>query len=119
MTLPCTTYVVPGLHNDNHLIMESISELQRKEKSLQEENKVLQKELAEKQKAQRQQAQWDQTQQQTSSSSSSFVMKEAPPVTNISNYPVTVSGRVEGAAAQPQRQPRVGLPPWMLSHLSS
>ncbi|CAL4944442.1 unnamed protein product [Urochloa decumbens] len=106
----------------SQLMMESISELQRKEKSLQEENKVLQKQLAEKQKAQRQQAQWDQTQQQASSSSSSM-MRVTPPATNISNYPVAASGRVEGAAAQPQPQPqpqpRVELPPWMLSHLSS
>ncbi|KAF8709795.1 hypothetical protein HU200_029504 [Digitaria exilis] len=102
----------------SQLMMESISELQRKEKSLQEENKVLQKELVEKQKVQRQQqAQWDQTQQQTSSSSSSFMMREAPPATNISNYPAAVGGRMEVAAAQPQA--RVGLPPWMLSHISS
>jgi len=102
----------------SQLMMESISELQRKEKSLQEENKILQKEPAEKQKAQRQQAQWDQNQQQTSSSSSSFMMREAPPATNIS-YPVPVAagGRVEGAAAQPQA--RIGLPAWMLSHISS
>jgi len=74
---------------------------------------------AEKQKAQRQQAQWDQNQQQTSSSSSSFMMREAPPATNISSYPVPVAagGRVEGAAAQPQA--RIGLPAWMLSHISS
>uniref|UniRef100_K4AFH0 K-box domain-containing protein n=1 Tax=Setaria italica TaxID=4555 RepID=K4AFH0_SETIT len=111
----------------SQLMMESISELQRKEKSLQEENKVLQKEhcsflqLVEKQKGQRQQPQWDQTPQQTSSSSSSFMMREAPPATNIS-YPVPVAaggGRVEGAAPQPQPQARIGLPPWMLSHLSS
>ncbi|KAG2545827.1 MADS-box transcription factor 14-like isoform X2 [Panicum virgatum] len=102
----------------SQLMMESISELQRKEKSLQEENKILQKEPAEKQKAQRQQAQWDQNQQQTSSSSSSFMMREAPPATNIS-YPVPVAagGRVERAAAQPQAL--IGLPAWMLSHISS
>ncbi|PWZ19939.1 MADS-box transcription factor 14 [Zea mays] len=102
----------------SQLMLESISELQRKEKSLQEENKVLQKELAEKQKAQRKQVQWGQTQQQTSSSSSCFMIREAAPTTNISIFPVAAGGRlVEGAAAQPQA--RVGLPPWMLSHLSS
>jgi len=64
----------------SHLMAESISELQKKERSLQEENKALQKELAERQKAaasrQQQQVQWDQqtqTQAQTSSSSSSFI----------------------------------------------
>ncbi|XP_020395948.1 m4 protein isoform X5 [Zea mays] len=101
----------------SQLMVESISALQRKEKSLQEENKVLQKELAEKQKDQRQQVQRDQTQQQTSSSSTSFMLREAAPTTNVSIFPVAAGGRVvEGAAAQPQA--RVGLPPWMLSHLS-
>uniref|UniRef100_A0A804M443 Uncharacterized protein n=1 Tax=Zea mays TaxID=4577 RepID=A0A804M443_MAIZE len=96
----------------SQLMVESISALQRKE-----ENKVLQKELAEKQKDQRQQVQRDQTQQQTSSSSTSFMLREAAPTTNVSIFPVAAGGRVvEGAAAQPQA--RVGLPPWMLSHLS-
>ncbi|KAL5683832.1 hypothetical protein ACJX0J_010217, partial [Zea mays] len=67
----------------SQLMVESISALQRKEKSLQEENKVLQKELAEKQKDQRQQVQRDQTQQQTSSSSTSFMLREAAPTTNV------------------------------------
>ncbi|XP_062214557.1 MADS-box transcription factor 14-like [Phragmites australis] len=101
----------------SQLMLESISELQRKERSLQEENKALQKELAEKHKVHRQQVQWDQAQQQqSSSSSSSFMMREAPP-TNISPYPAAAGGRVEGAAVQPQV--RIGLPPWMLSHLSN
>ncbi|KAK3146045.1 hypothetical protein QOZ80_3BG0260780 [Eleusine coracana subsp. coracana] len=101
----------------SQLMHESISELQRKERSLQEENKVLQKELAEKQKAHKQQGQWDHGQQpQTSSSSSSFMMQEAPPTVNISNYTASAGVRVDGAADQPQV--RIGLPPWMLSHLS-
>uniref|UniRef100_A0A804M447 Uncharacterized protein n=1 Tax=Zea mays TaxID=4577 RepID=A0A804M447_MAIZE len=87
----------------SQLMVESISALQRK--------------LAEKQKDQRQQVQRDQTQQQTSSSSTSFMLREAAPTTNVSIFPVAAGGRVvEGAAAQPQA--RVGLPPWMLSHLS-
>ncbi|VAH46594.1 unnamed protein product [Triticum turgidum subsp. durum] len=81
----------------SHLMMESISELQKKERSLQEENKALQKELVERQKAaasrqqqqqQQQQMQWEhqaqtththtqnQPQAQTSSSSSSFMMRD-------------------------------------------
>ncbi|TVU44968.1 hypothetical protein EJB05_04433, partial [Eragrostis curvula] len=102
----------------SQLMLESISELQRKERSLQEENKVLQKELTEKQKAHKQQGQWNHTQQaQTSSSSSPFMMREAPPAVNVSNYPAATGVRVEGPAEQPQV--RIGLPPWMLSHLSS
>ncbi|KAL6636891.1 hypothetical protein ACP70R_024463 [Stipagrostis hirtigluma subsp. patula] len=102
----------------SQLMLESISELQRKERSLQEENKALQKELAEKQKAHRQQVQWEPSQQpQTSSSSSSFMMREAPPTTNISAYPAAAPGGVAGRVAE-QPQVRIGLPPWMLNHLS-
>nr|ANU05038.1 Apetala 1 protein [Bambusa tulda] len=100
----------------NQLMLESISELQKKEKSLQEENKVLQKELVEKQKVHQRLVQWDQTQPQTSSSSSSFMMREALPTTNISNYPAAAGERAEDAAGQPQI--RIGLPPWMVSHIN-
>uniref|UniRef100_A0A0D9VZ43 MADS-box protein n=1 Tax=Leersia perrieri TaxID=77586 RepID=A0A0D9VZ43_9ORYZ len=101
----------------SQLMLESINELQRKEKSLQEENKVLQKELVEKQKVQKQQVQWDQTQPQTSSSSSSFMMREALPTTNISNYTAAAGERAEDVAGQAQ-QVRIGLPPWMLNHIN-
>lgn len=100
------------------LMHESISELQKKERSLQEENKILQKELIEKQKAHTQQARWEQTQAQTSSSSSSFMMGEAPPETNLSNPPAAASDRAEEAAGQPQAA-RTGLPPWMVSHINN
>ncbi|KAJ1287402.1 hypothetical protein BS78_02G007500 [Paspalum vaginatum] len=126
----------------SHLMAESISELQKKERSLQEENKALQKELAEKQKAaasrqqQQQQVQWDQqthTQAQTSSSSSSFMMRHdqqaLPHPQNLCYPPMTMGERGEeaAAAAQLQQQPgqaqpqlRIGgLPPWMLSHLNA
>uniref|UniRef100_A0ACD5WEU6 Uncharacterized protein n=1 Tax=Avena sativa TaxID=4498 RepID=A0ACD5WEU6_AVESA len=102
----------------SQLMHESISELQKKERSLLEENKILQKELVEKQKAHTQQAQWEQTQPQTSSSSSSFMIREAPPATNISagNQPAAAGERPEEAAVQPQA--RSGLPPWMVSHIN-
>nr|AYF60172.1 MADS-box protein VRN-P1 [Agropyron cristatum] len=100
----------------NQLMHESISELQKKERSLQEENKVLQKELVEKQKAQA--AQQDQTQPQTSSSSSSFMMRDAPPAANTSSLPPAAGERAEDAAVQPQAPPRTALPPWMVSHIN-
>ncbi|KAK1682324.1 hypothetical protein QYE76_043172 [Lolium multiflorum] len=118
----------------SHLMMESISELQKKERSLQEENKALQKELVERQKAarQQQQEQWDrqtQTQQaqnqpqaQTSSSSSSFMMRDqqAHAQQNICYPPVTMGGEAVAAAPGQQGQLRIGgLPPWMLSHLNA
>ncbi|EMS64129.1 MADS-box transcription factor 14 [Triticum urartu] len=96
----------------NQLMHESISELQKKERSLQEENKVLQKELVEKQKAHA--AQQDQTQPQTSSSSSSFMLRDAPPAANTSIHPAAAGERAEDAAVQPQAPPRTGPPPWMV-----
>nr|AAD10625.1 MADS-box protein 1 [Lolium temulentum] len=101
----------------SQLMHESISELQKKERSLQEENKILQKELIEKQKAHTQQAQLEQTQPQTSSSSSSFMMGEATPATNRSNPPAAASDRAEDATGQPPA--RTVLPPWMVSHLNN
>nr|AEO13431.1 MIKC-type MADS-box transcription factor WM8 [Campeiostachys nutans] len=132
----------------SHLMMESISELQKKERSLQEENKALQKELVERQKAasrqqqqqqQQQQMQWEhqaqtqshtntqnQPQAQTSSSSSSFMMRDQQahaPQQNICSYPpVTMGGEVAATAAAPGQQAQLrigGLPPWMLSHLNA
>ncbi|KAL6647661.1 hypothetical protein ACP70R_015098 [Stipagrostis hirtigluma subsp. patula] len=126
----------------SHLMVESISELQKKERSLQEENKALQKELVERQKLarqhqQQQQVQWDQqtqtqaAQAQTSSSSSSFMMRQdqqaLPPPSNICYPPVTMGERGEEVAAaagvqpgQARTQLRIGgLPPWMLSHLNA
>jgi MADS-box transcription factor len=100
----------------NQLMHESISELQKKERSLQEENKVLQKELVEKQKAQA--AQQDQTQPQTSSSSSSFMLRDAPTAANASIHPAAAGERAEDAAVQPQAPLRTGLPPWMVSHIN-
>jgi len=101
----------------SQLMHESISELQKKERSLQEEKKILQKELIEKQKAHTHQAQLEQTQPQTSSSSSSFMMGEAP-ASNPSNPPAAASERAEEAVGQPQAA-RMELPPWMVSHINS
>ncbi|KAL5209009.1 hypothetical protein ABZP36_004632, partial [Zizania latifolia] len=98
----------------NQLMLESINELRRKEKSLQEENKVLQKELVEKQKVHKQQVQWDQTQPQTSSSPSSM-MREATTTINTSNYLAAPVERADDVAGQPQ-QVCIGRPPWMLCH---
>ncbi|KAJ1257395.1 hypothetical protein BS78_K070900 [Paspalum vaginatum] len=97
----------------SQLMHESIQSFNGR--SLQEENKVLQKEhcsfmqLVEKQKAQQQQVKLGQTQQQTSSSSTSLMMKEGAPTTNI---------RRDGGGGSSTAAARIGLPPWMLVHLS-
>ncbi|KAJ0980148.1 hypothetical protein J5N97_008403 [Dioscorea zingiberensis] len=98
----------------NQLILDSISELQKKEKALQEQNKVLEKEIIEKEKTRAlvQQAQWEQqSQAQTNSSSSpSFLIVDPIPTLNMGSY----QGR--GNEDDDGGQNRIGgnLLPWML-----
>ncbi|KAJ8479326.1 hypothetical protein OPV22_023053 [Ensete ventricosum] len=98
----------------HQVMLDSITELQRKEKQLQEQNKALEKELMEKQKlkAVAQQAQWEQQQnklQATSSSPPSFLFV-VPPC--IGTY------RGEGAAQAHAGNSSNLLPPWMHPHLN-
>ncbi|TYI88641.1 hypothetical protein E1A91_D04G223000v1 [Gossypium mustelinum] len=71
----------------NQLISESISELQRKEKAIQEQNAMLAKQIKERGKtvAQAQQSQWGQHQQQLGlNTSTSFLLPQPPhPCLNI------------------------------------
>ncbi|XP_020091887.1 MADS-box transcription factor 14 isoform X2 [Ananas comosus] len=70
----------------SQLLLDSISELKRKEKSLQEHNKALEKELMEKQKALTQQQHWEQQTQPPTNSSSplSFLLPtDSLPTLNI------------------------------------
>lgn len=108
----------------NQVMLDSIAELQEKERALRDENKALEKEFIEKAKAKAvaQRAQWErQNQQPTSSSSpspSAFLMQETLPTLNIGSYRGRSS---EGEEAAVRPQVRVGnslLPPWMVSHLN-
>ncbi|PPR95740.1 hypothetical protein GOBAR_AA24923 [Gossypium barbadense] len=71
----------------NHLISESISELQRKEKAIQEQNAMLAKQIKDREKtvAQAQQSQWGQQQQQlVLNTPTSFLLPQPPyPCLNI------------------------------------
>ncbi|KAJ3669789.1 hypothetical protein LUZ60_010113 [Juncus effusus] len=113
----------------SQVMLDSISDLQRKEKSLQEENKMLQKELVEKQKMMTQATQWEhnqqhhqqrETQQQhqqyqhNNSTQAGFLLSDSLP-SNISTYQ---GGAVDVGSAQNQAQAqvRVGLPSWMVRH---
>ncbi|XP_073005034.1 MADS-box transcription factor 14-like [Typha latifolia] len=101
----------------NQMMLDSISELHRKEKSLQEQNKILEKELLEKQQALTQHALWEQANPQTSSPSPpSFLITDSLPTLNIGTYQRRGTDQEREEAAQPQV--RMGLPPWMLSHLN-
>nr|WFS86163.1 AP1 [Hemerocallis middendorffii] len=112
----------------NQVMLDSIAQLQGKERALRDQNKALEKECMEKAKAkalalaqaQAQQAHWEQqNQQQTSSSSpSSLLMHDTLPTLNIGNYPAR-SIEEEEEATQPEiRISSTMLPPWMISHLN-
>nr|BAL70391.1 apetala1/squamosa protein [Alstroemeria ligtu subsp. ligtu] len=108
----------------NQLLSDSVSELQRKEKFLQEQNRLLENKLIEKEKekakALMQHAHWEQQgQAQTSSSSPTFLMTEQLPSLNMGTYQGGAGNAEEGVAGQ--TLPRAGsntLPPWMLRHVS-
>ncbi|KAK3406410.1 truncated transcription factor CAULIFLOWER A isoform X1 [Eucalyptus grandis] len=100
----------------NQLMYESISELQRKDKALQEQNNMLAKKVKEKEKALAQQTQWDNPQDDGLTSSSVILSQSLQPV-NIGG-PYHPSGIEEGAAlGPPQHRNATLLPSWMLSHL--
>ncbi|XP_042465875.1 MADS-box transcription factor 14-like [Zingiber officinale] len=103
----------------NQVVFDSITELQRKEKALQEQNKSLEKQILEKQKAKAltQQPHWEQA--QTSSSSPPFLLADADHTLNIGCYQgrATIGGEAEAAEVQARINGSI-LPPWMLNHLN-
>ncbi|CAL9103931.1 unnamed protein product [Musa textilis] len=104
----------------NQVLSDSIAELQRKEKTLQEENKNLEKQIMEKQKAKvlTQNARWEQA-AQTKSLSPLLLITDPPPPPNIGCFQGRATVGAEEAAAPPQvRITNSLLPPWMLSHLN-
>nr|BAJ09452.1 MADS-box transcription factor [Tulipa gesneriana] len=114
----------------NQLLYDSITELQQKERTLQEQNKTLEK-LLEEQKS-KASAQWEQQPQQqqqqqgqphANNCSPSFLLSADPfPTLNMGTYQARGSSNEEdGATAQAQPLARPGsnkLPPWMLSHVN-
>ncbi|XP_022725922.1 truncated transcription factor CAULIFLOWER A-like [Durio zibethinus] len=67
----------------NQLMYESISELQRKEKAIQEQNTMLAKQIQEREKTAAQQLQWGQQQDHGLNASSSFLLPQPHPCLNI------------------------------------
>ncbi|KAE8686203.1 Agamous-like MADS-box protein AGL8-like protein [Hibiscus syriacus] len=98
----------------NQLMLESISELQKKDKALQEQNNILAKKVKEKEKAILQQAQ-----QNNSQDSSSMLLPQPMQSFNIRGRYEGSNGREEeanpGAAQHPNSS--VLLPTWMIAHL--
>ncbi|XP_039030549.1 truncated transcription factor CAULIFLOWER A-like [Hibiscus syriacus] len=98
----------------NQLMLESISELQKKNKTLQEQNNILAKKIREEEKAIVQQAQ-----QNNSQDSSSMLLPQPMQSVNIRGTYEASNGRDEeanpGAAQHPNSN--VLLPPWMIARL--
>ncbi|KAJ4713240.1 MADS box transcription factor [Melia azedarach] len=96
----------------NHLMFQSISELQKKDKLLQEQNNLLAKKVKEKEKTMNQQAQWQQQNQELNASS---VLLMQP--LNYSSYELEAGGGGEDENISPANRPNTLLPAWMLGHL--
>lgn len=100
----------------NQLMYESISELQKKDKALQEQNNLLTKQIKEKEKKEKeQQAQLEQHQNHDLNSSS-VVISQSLHSLNIGGAYQAAVGDVEGAPHQIQNN--AVMPPWMISHIN-
>ncbi|KAI5660059.1 hypothetical protein M9H77_28852 [Catharanthus roseus] len=102
----------------NQLMFESISELQKKDKALQEQNNILAKKVKEKEKALAQQSEEEQ-QQNHELNSSSFLLSQPLNSLNISEA-YQRGGENEGEQQGTSRhlQNSGAMPPWMLSHIN-
>ena len=94
----------------NQLMHESISQLQKKDKALQEQNNLLAKKIKEKKKEQAQQAQMEQ--QNHELSSSSIFMSQPLHSFNIGD----ANANTEEAPIENQISPM--MPPWMFRHIN-
>ncbi|XP_068305764.1 agamous-like MADS-box protein AGL8 homolog isoform X1 [Pyrus communis] len=111
----------------NQVMYESISELQKKDKALQEQNNLLAKNVMEKEKAVAPQAQLDHAQKQSLDFSSTLLPQALQSLNfSRSNYHQAIrsSDGISGVNQQdgdetaiPHR-PHTLLPPWMLRHLN-
>lgn len=103
----------------NQLMHESISELQKKDKALQEQNNQLSKKVMQMEKELAQQNQWEQQNQEVNSSS--FVLQQQLDSPNLGEaYQSTAeeNGEVEGASNSQQQTANTVMPPWMIRHLN-
>ncbi|XWS75654.1 hypothetical protein CRYUN_Cryun01aG0109600 [Craigia yunnanensis] len=106
----------------NKLMHESISELQKKEKTLQDQNNMLTKKLKENEKTPTEHAQCE---QQNVAQNSSSSIQPAPPPATIQFPSLTIGGSyqaIEGTnkEAETQSQPSTNtvIPSWMLCHVN-
>lgn len=103
----------------NQLIHDFISQLHKKEKALQEQNKMLVKKLEDKEKPLTEQTQME---QQNLGQNSLSLMPPPPPLLALPS--LTIGGTLQARVAmqdgaETQRQPNIStnMPPWMLQHV--
>nr|XP_017188547.1 agamous-like MADS-box protein AGL8 homolog isoform X3 [Malus domestica] len=111
----------------NQVMYESISELQKKDKALQEQNNLLAKNVKEKEKAVTSQAQLEHAQKQSLDSSSTLLPQELQYLNfSRSNYHQAIrssngisgDNQQDGDETATPHRPNTLLPPWMLRHLN-
>ncbi|KAK0586193.1 hypothetical protein LWI29_002523 [Acer saccharum] len=102
----------------NQLMFESISDLQKKDKLLQEQNNLLVKKVKEKEKTVTQQAQWEPQNQDLNSSSSILLAQPPQSLNNSSTYQMARSSGGDADDGTLQNRANTLLPPWMLRNLN-
>ncbi|KAL3512998.1 hypothetical protein ACH5RR_025715 [Cinchona calisaya] len=100
----------------NQLMFESIAELQKKDKALQEQNNMLAKNVKEKEKEQAQQPQWEQPNLHDPNSSP-FVMSQLLNPLNVSET-YHQGGDNEAEGTRRHHQSNAIMPPWMVRHMN-
>ncbi|XVF71306.1 hypothetical protein PTKIN_Ptkin12aG0026600 [Pterospermum kingtungense] len=107
----------------NKLMHESISELQKKEKALQDQNNMLAKKLKENEKKVTEQPQCEH--QNLAQSSPSSIQPSPPAAVTTMQFPLTIGGSyhaIEGTnkevETQPQPRTNTVIPSWMLFHVN-
>ncbi|KAF9624421.1 hypothetical protein IFM89_011429 [Coptis chinensis] len=103
----------------NQLVHESISELQKKGKELEEQNNQLGKKLKEKEKELAKQTRWEQ--QIQGQNSPSFLLSQTLGTLPSLNIGGPYQGRSNGGEVEgrePQARPTTLMPPWMLRHVN-
>ncbi|XP_022759171.1 truncated transcription factor CAULIFLOWER A-like [Durio zibethinus] len=100
----------------NKLMNESISELQKKEKTLQDQNSKLAKKLKENEKIPTEHAQCEQQNLAQNSPPQPAATIQFPSLT-IGGTFQAIEGTNKGAETQPQPSTNTVIPPWMLRHV--
>lgn len=99
----------------NQLMFESIAELQKKDKALQEQNNVLAKKVKEKEKEQAQQPQWEQQNRHDLNSSS---LVRSQPIHSLSISETYHRGGDNEAEGTQSSQTNAVMHPWMLRQMN-